>query len=438
MKKGIQKMLACILTITCLTGCTKKELPDSYVAGSDFQYMHMLEESGVSFWQNGKDGKFFLAGGYIYFMDKDKNIVPLCNKADCLHNRETDETKKKNCNAYTGLFQYDGQQKIVYQDGYVYFMSLDTSTEQSDFRGYILQRTKEDGSEKESLKEWKKCNINDWIIHRGVCYYVEQVYVTDETKNEVEDRFSVKSFALKYPEKEKTVYKPKKEWYVLTAQWLQAYGNYVYFGLAAYDRKVIHMVNEKNNKDYLMMPEWSYQINTGELNEITIPELKKGIDTGYFVMWKDCLLISPYDQQEEENAKNDIYITDLDGAKPQKVMKGIEQSTKFFSDGKYLYMTNIINVEKGIEKTCRVQVLDDKYKEIDSFVLPQKVNLEWSFEIGSSDEFTFFVISDDKKSMEIQICDKGKIGSLHGKELPLETVATLPMTEEDIEYIEGE
>ena len=76
---------AILLTVLC-AACKSKELPDTYVEGSDYQYMQM--EGGMYFTltkaQGGK-GMYFLHVDYIYILDEEANtILPLCNKADCL------------------------------------------------------------------------------------------------------------------------------------------------------------------------------------------------------------------------------------------------------------------------------------------------------------------------------------------------------------------
>ena len=91
---------AAILLAMLCTACQSKELPDTYVEGSDYQYMQLESKRFFMKQSQGSKGLYVLHGNYIYFLDESSDtILPLCNKADCLHDKETDPEKYSYCNA---------------------------------------------------------------------------------------------------------------------------------------------------------------------------------------------------------------------------------------------------------------------------------------------------------------------------------------------------
>ena len=75
MEKKVVSLCIALLLVALCAACKAKELPDTYVEGSDYQYMQM--EDGLRFTltraQGGK-GMYFLHGDYIYFLDR-KSVV---------------------------------------------------------------------------------------------------------------------------------------------------------------------------------------------------------------------------------------------------------------------------------------------------------------------------------------------------------------------------
>ena len=68
MKKILAFLCASILLVSLCAACQSKELPDTYVEGSDYQYMQL--ESRRFFMMQSQGSKAFnlLHGNYIYFI----------------------------------------------------------------------------------------------------------------------------------------------------------------------------------------------------------------------------------------------------------------------------------------------------------------------------------------------------------------------------------
>ncbi len=83
--------LSVSIFLLILSGCGKDTLPDSYIEGSDFQYMRQGDTDWEPQMQRGEKGYYFRQGEFVYYLDDGTGLLlPLCNKVDCLHDREKD------------------------------------------------------------------------------------------------------------------------------------------------------------------------------------------------------------------------------------------------------------------------------------------------------------------------------------------------------------
>lgn len=78
-----------VLLAAMLSGCGAGEAADTYLEGNDYQYMQWVNGMFFPKVQQTEDGCYFLYEGYLYYLDEQTDtILPLCNKADCLHEQE--------------------------------------------------------------------------------------------------------------------------------------------------------------------------------------------------------------------------------------------------------------------------------------------------------------------------------------------------------------
>ena len=88
-----------IISLFILSACGRESLPNAYVEGSDFQYMQMNDIGEYMDIQKGEGCYYLRHGDFIYYLDETTNkILPLCNKVDCLHDKETQQIRKEKCN----------------------------------------------------------------------------------------------------------------------------------------------------------------------------------------------------------------------------------------------------------------------------------------------------------------------------------------------------
>lgn len=233
-KKGAA-LLACTLL---LAGCGKKELPDAYVEGRDYQYMQSAQVDFAKSVQKGPTGYYFLLNEFVYYYDQESgSLLPLCNKAECLHDMDSDENKMKECNAYAGdadeSFDTDRPTAIFFCNGYIYYMVTSASdfVATGDDVGVTkkLYRVTEDGSQKECIHTWDNL-FSNWIVHRDTLYYSCAIYDRDDDRKIKTNRRRLYSLDLtKRNAKPETVFTTKREADAWEIAGLCAYGNHVYF-----------------------------------------------------------------------------------------------------------------------------------------------------------------------------------------------------------------
>ena len=171
MKRNRLIILIAVILAFC-SACQKDSSHDfsmEYHPSTDFQYNMEYDDLGFSYMTESKDGYYFIDGLYLYYMDKETlSPIPLCKKADCLHDKETDPYKKSSCEAFLG----GGSKNIFYFDHAIYIMkkglsALDTLSYQSK---YTLNQYSLDGTFIETVYTFPA--LPQAIIrHRGVVYY---------------------------------------------------------------------------------------------------------------------------------------------------------------------------------------------------------------------------------------------------------------------------
>ncbi len=206
-----------LIILFFLPGCQKKEeqiTADEYVPGKDYQYMYFATQDGNRVAET-EDGYYFSLGQYLFFMDKESGeAVALCNKPNCLHNKETDPAKRINCNAFFmgGIFE------LSYYDEQLYCITQkDNEYHQKD---PILIKIEKDGTSRKEIVTFDKYPDN-LIFHRGKIYYTNITYQTDQENNSN----AIYSMDIEGGESE-IIYRDEEN--VKFLDDMRAYGNHLY------------------------------------------------------------------------------------------------------------------------------------------------------------------------------------------------------------------
>ena len=122
MKRILVVVLMSILSVSILTGCGEKaneiSYANKYVFGQDSQE-NCIGTQGVASLAESKDCYYYVnsENSFLYVIDKKtRKCMPLCNKTNCLHDKET---SPKKCNAY--ISSSSGQ--VIYYDDNLYYTS---------------------------------------------------------------------------------------------------------------------------------------------------------------------------------------------------------------------------------------------------------------------------------------------------------------------------
>ena len=157
MKEVAKRILSALLVINILvvTGCSISDQGQRSLLTllPDFQYQYYQPDVNLgghlgNITEDENRCIYYLAGCYVYKYDpKTKVNAPLCNKANCLHDKESDKTKIKSCNAYYPFVSMDQVESIIaYENGYIYLAGIDRSSTDYSNRNQVY-RIKADGSE---------------------------------------------------------------------------------------------------------------------------------------------------------------------------------------------------------------------------------------------------------------------------------------------------
>lgn len=165
---------------------------DSFDSETDWDWSYQTSHT-VSAFAKGPKGYYVRLGDFVYYCDfETQTLIALCNRPDCLHDKETDSEKRSECTAYVaygsvndGLQYYDG--KLYANTSSVYF---DTERD-ADYREkeYLLELAP-DGSSREQM-DYQMENAYSFAFHRGSLYYISretnpETLIGTETVNRLE------------------------------------------------------------------------------------------------------------------------------------------------------------------------------------------------------------------------------------------------------------
>ena len=420
MQKIAAVFCAAILLAALCSACKSKELPDTYIEGSDYQYMNMESLRFTLRHVRGSKGPYVLHGDYIYFIDEGSNLIlPLCNKADCLHDQETDPEKYAYCNACmlpANGFP-TGQLGISYCNGVLY--CLDDGFNASP---PTLYRLSEDGSKKEQVYQWDNCSINEWLIHRDVLYFTKQVHENIDGK--IKENVQLMSLSLTDPaKKEKPVFSADADLDIFTLGKPKAYGNHLYFQILAYTPSE-EEIDDDNFLTYLYYKTFVYDILNDTVTEIVLPGTSQTEFISSLELWNDKILLSSFDFAPGGTAESDWYIAELDDSNPEIFMRDVPKYSSFVSDGTYLYLTNAHKVARGEEDEDNLiyEVFDNNLEKIDTFKPPTTIIFHEILPLGTDVMYLQYSSGDENSTAWGVVQWDKQIGTYHGDPIDKDVV----------------
>ena len=344
-----------IIVIVVMCGCQNDKniiTENRFIENQDNQYMYSDVWYGTTL-QHSSDGYYFLKDNFLYFIDeKDMSVYPLCNKADCLHDRETDDRKKQGCNAYITGDYLPAEQKIQYYNNSIYY--IDNTKIETE--GLILKRIDIDTQRTESVYTVKTMFIDDWIIHRGYFYYAQSVITTQDSdgKEKVETDSAVYGVDLEDNSSSRCISDFDKMGLDLQkTENLQAYGNYVYF-----DCSTVEKGTDILDSDNSSFQDKRYVYDIEKNKCYCLADKVKGDSPTFCGYYNDKIICL--------SGGNCIYTCDLNGENTKKLFDYDKRyyGYNIFTDGRYIYFEEM-EKEQGI-----YYVFDGKGKVLNRVKMP--------------------------------------------------------------------
>lgn len=303
-----------VLIIGNITGCSKNiDYGEVYNYETDYQYSYNCSVVSWRDIQSDGTGQYIYKNNYIYYYDMNsKTFAPLCNKANCLHDKETEDNKKTECNAYASEGAYDygnvinTNTNIQYYDGYIYYV-----------RANSLYRVKKDGSKKDKIfTSEEELPVNYWLLHRGVFYYeTEPFYYGEDKTTQIYTKCVLKALDISDRMKEKNaeiVFESDEEHTGIGFGPIAAYKDYLSFSYNANQKDYVSTSNEDwlvHNNSYTYL----YNVKTKDLSLIQIPEgYSETTVVGGMYFLDDKILVRLYDNLEDETYTMPIYSINYD------------------------------------------------------------------------------------------------------------------------------
>lgn len=429
-------MLLIALALACLLiGCSRNDtgaLPDTYVPGSDYQlYLCSNENTNKMNVQEGDGVIYLYCRNYVYCLDEKTGVIlPLCSKADCLHNKEKDPERIEACNAYVG------KASIQYCNGYIYALQRADALQDN----CVLRRISDDGSRKDILYEWGYGAIMYWAVHRDVMYYKKDMYNAGTGGVRTLETVCAMDLKASNPEP-KVIFDPstlQADSAATAGYSLLPYGNHLFMEYTL-TRDFDENFSKENQFDYMRMGIMAYDITTGELSDVQLPDLPYGTYVlGVDSIWRDRLILSPYNAEGDDLEPIMQYTVSLDGTDVQPLFESPNLS-RIFADEKYLYVTDSIGWPD--ELGTYHDVYDENLNKIDSFKVPSFFDVDLPvgtaqrvisvFESSKPPADTGpdsihipngFVDGESVSCWGVMIWDKSKLGTYNGGEISFDMI----------------
>ena len=383
MKKLIAMLLLPILLLTagCNSSPPEEDLGEDYIMGTDQQYYFnqyygtMCESEDSYYWLGTT------SGWHLCMKDKKTGETTImCNKPDCLHEKEQDSNRKMECNAY-----FPGCAGMSYYQGKLYIHAMiHKGIDPNDDYEAIYEVDTAGSTRKEIYRS--KQSISTLMTHRGYLYISFSDFYdflgTDYKENP--EKFegckcNVIRIPLSNPSKEpETIWEETEKPCQINAMF--AYGNRVYLCVISEEVPGFQVYNIQDKSIYVP--------------EISIHGTFIAVANGHLVGGTNEL---------PPNKK--VYQTDMDGNVEKEL--DLPPMGVMVCNGKYLISDNDLEIGTGdIKPEDRaIKIYDMDYRLIREVKLGEDV----LFEIGLNEQYYFYLNSDGGEGYDIWAVDLSRL-----------------------------
>lgn len=316
-------------------------------------------------------------GGYLTYIDKNTmEPVLLCNRPDCKHDKETDEEKREECNAY-----FHSSMVPYYSEDMLYFYQPKKRSSEDRENGspgfaFELVKMKPDGTERQVLSE-QTGTSSFGFMHRGYYYYHSDLYTADGKSQQS----GVYRVALQKNAEPELLYQAEKPREI---RGMTAYGNGLYISEQGFEN--IDNYQSRYVRLDLLTKE-SEVVFEGEDGKTQW--LMKGFCDGK-------LLCSAFDLTSTKNGTK-LYLAEPNGSKMEEI-EGAGDYADFCTDGKYIYRTPITWSSQYEAEDPNIAILDLSGNKIMS-LSPEETE-ETTRIIAGNEKYLFrYIYVDDEEKL---------------------------------------
>lgn len=419
----MKKLISAILLICILSGvacafssCGEQPLEidysDKYIENQDYQYMY-ADGFGHSSFQKSDNGYYAAVNNFIFYIDgKTMNATPLCNKSNCLHDRETDEEKLKECNAYLPDYAEYTRNSIQLYNSKIYFLQLDSADSAEDVDKYLFYEMDTESGSRKLLLTYTDGKVKFWAVHRGYIYFKADNYISSDDSGELKAQNGTgfnKMFRLKLGESSpEVIYDFEKTDGIYNLQLSNSftvYGNHIYIGYSGYkNEEAYNKVISADEKDFESV---ALDMLCGYLHiDITNDEtsiILDGSEENSKVF--NCF----YNGNLCYSQNNSVYVSELNGSNSELLADNINGI--FLSDGKRNY-TSIFDIDDTGQDVQSVMMLDDKFKNKSVCTMPDNFFVQGIVQMMCPyDDNYIWGFAENNGSTDIVYIDKSQLDS---------------------------
>lgn len=430
MKKFVRLFCTLLVGGIITTSCScskKKDYSGEYNYETDCQYSYCSNIPSWKYIQSDGSGQYIYKKNFIYYYNmKTHTMTPVCNKANCLHDKETSEDRREECNAYCLEVDMDRMSTYIqYYEGNIYYVD-----------GGSLYRLSTDGSKKDIIFSTEdNMPILEWLLHRGTFYYDTEPYYNgkddkeETTQGEEEEKVYKKCILKAIPVssnmKEKdaeVIFENDNEHNVLSFGPLKAYKNYIYYDIVANEND-FEMTDNESWFRQVDVKTYIYNTETGENTVIPVPEgYTDTTQISGIIFLKDKILVKLYDNLQNEEYKMPIYSMNYDLTGQKIWLDDVEQDklVQSYEDSVIISDSDIQYFVKGNKKSANIEIYNEKAERISYFVYPFNVLGTFSG-FGPDGINVEFKETDD--SLAVYELPFDKVKNCHGEMVEPELVA---------------
>lgn len=419
MKKLISAVLSiCILSgIVCtISSCGEKPLEidysDKYIENQDYQYMY-ADGFGHSSFQKSDNGYYTAVNNFIFYIDGETmDVTPLCNKSDCLHDKETDDKKLKKCKAYVPDYAGYSRNSIQLYNKKLYFLQLDSADSAEEVDKYLFYEMNTESGSRKLLLTYTDGKMGFWAVHRGYIYFKADNYISSDDSGELKAQNGTgfnKMFRLKLGESSpEVIYDFEKTdgiYKIQLSNSFTVYGNHIYIGYSGYkNEKAYNKVISTDEKDFesvatdVLCGYLHIDITNYETSIILDGSEENSKAFNCFYNGKLC-----YSQG------NSVYVLELDGSNSELLAENVDGI--FLNDGKRNY-TSIFDTDDTGEYAQSVMSLDDKFNKKSVFNMPDNFFVQGIVQMMCPyDDNYIWGFAENNGSTDIVYIDKSQLDS---------------------------